>query len=71
IILADEPTGNLDYKTTQEIMHILKKETEKFQTSILMATHDLSLLNFADRALILRDGQLVNYDSQNSQIFFT
>jgi len=58
VLLADEPTGNLDSKTGRHIMSILKQFNEQRGQTILMVTHDASLASQADRVLHLRDGRL-------------
>jgi len=59
ILLADEPTGNLDSKTGAKIMDVLRKFHARTSQTILMVTHDASLAGRADRILHLRDGRLV------------
>ncbi len=59
LILADEPTGNLDPETSQEIMRLLKKLSKEENTAILMATHDLSMVNkFPGRTIEVKKGEL-------------
>ena len=58
IILADEPTGNLDVKTGQEIIELLVKLKEEDNITIISATHDMKMLNISDRILWIRDGKL-------------
>jgi putative ABC transport system ATP-binding protein len=58
ILLADEPTGNLDSKTGKQIMDVLRQCHKDFNQTMLMVTHDLSLAGQADRVLHLRDGRL-------------
>ena len=60
IILADEPTGNLDSKTGSTVMDFLKKLHKEKGTTIIMVTHDKSTAKHADRVEVLRDGQLEN-----------
>jgi putative ABC transport system ATP-binding protein len=60
ILLADEPTGNLDSATSAEIINILIKLTHDQGLTLVMVTHDPEVADQADRKLILRDGQLVN-----------
>lgn len=59
IIYADEPTGNLDHKNTQEVVHLLKEINRELHTTIFMITHDLEVANVADQVLELEDGRLV------------
>jgi len=58
IILADEPTGNLDKKTAEEIMNLLKKFNQMGQT-IIMVTHNTELLKYATRIIKINDGKIV------------
>lgn len=58
IIFADEPTGNLDTKTSFEIMQLIKDITTKNKQTFIMVTHDEEMTEFADRTLFMRDGKL-------------
>jgi len=58
IILADEPTGNLDSKTGDEIFHMLKMLSNKFRRTIIMVTHNPELSESTDRSIFLRDGKV-------------
>lgn len=58
IILADEPTGNLDLKTGTEIIHLLKKLNKEQGVTIISATHDLKMLDISDRIVWIRDGKV-------------
>ncbi len=59
IILADEPTGNLDSKSSDEIVELLQKSNREYQQTIIMITHNLEIANMADRILKIEDGKLV------------
>lgn len=59
IILADEPTGNLDSKASKEIMDLLRLSNEKYGQTIIMITHDMNLAKTADRIITLEDGHIV------------
>ena len=59
IILADEPTGNLDSKSSDEIMELLKLSNKKYNQTIIMITHNLELASQADRIIKLEDGRIV------------
>ena len=62
MILADEPTGNLDPELSQEIMQILLRENEEKGTTVLVATHDRSLMNTLDKPILFLDnGRMVSY----------
>lgn len=60
IILADEPTGNLDSKNSKEVMELLKISVKKYNQTLIMITHDLNLAEEADRVIRIEDGNLVN-----------
>jgi putative ABC transport system ATP-binding protein len=58
IILADEPTGNLDIKTGKEVFDLLKMLSSKFRRTIVMVTHNPELAEATDRAIFIRDGMV-------------
>ena len=58
IILADEPTGNLDSKSSDEIVELLKKSNKEFNQTIIMITHNMEIAKEADRIIKLEDGTL-------------
>lgn len=58
IILADEPTGNLDSRTTVEVMGLLKASSERYNQTILMVTHNESIAQACDRIIRIEDGQI-------------
>ena len=62
IIFADEPTGNLDTKTTLEVLHILKDVVHNGGNTLIMVTHDNNLAAFADRRIHIIDGEIVYED---------
>lgn len=62
IILADEPTGNLDSKSSDEIIELLKNSNKKFNQTIIMITHNLELAAAADRIIKIEDGHIVAGD---------
>lgn len=59
LILADEPTGNLDSKTSQEVIGLLKMMNRKFNQTIIMITHNEELALLADRVIHIEDGKIV------------
>ncbi|WP_131667494.1 lipoprotein-releasing ABC transporter ATP-binding protein LolD [Psychrobacter pygoscelis] len=61
LVLADEPTGNLDYDNAQSVFGLLSELQETLQTALLMVTHDRNLAALADRQLLLRSGQWEQY----------
>lgn len=60
IVLADEPTGNLDSRTSQDVLGLLKVTGEKFGQTIVMITHNPDLAQLADRIVRIEDGKIVN-----------
>lgn len=58
IIFADEPTGNLDSKTTYEVMALLKRIIKKYNTTLIMITHNLEIADEADRIITVSDGKI-------------
>lgn len=58
IIFADEPTGNLDTKTSFEVMKLIKDMTKRNNQTFIMVTHDDEMTEFADRTLFMRDGKI-------------
>lgn len=59
IILADEPTGNLDSKTGQEVLGLLKQTAERFGQTLVMITHNLEIAQLADRIVRIEDGKII------------
>ena len=59
IILADEPTGNLDTKSSDEIIQLLKKANKEYKQTIIMITHNLEIAKLADRIIQLEDGKII------------
>ena len=62
IILADEPTGNLDSKTSQDVLSLLKVTSQKFSQTIVMITHNEEIAQMADRIIRIEDGKIVTRD---------
>lgn len=60
ILLADEPTGNLDNKTGNEVLSLLKLSQMNFKQTVLLVTHDLTLAKSADRIITIEDGHIAN-----------
>ena len=58
IVLADEPTGNLDPKASNEIMHLLKTSNRELNQTIIMITHNMELAKAADRTIMIEDGKI-------------
>ena len=59
IILADEPTGNLDTKSSNEILQLLKSANEEYKKTIIMITHNLEIAKLANRIIQLEDGKII------------
>ncbi|SHI06078.1 putative ABC transport system ATP-binding protein [Clostridium collagenovorans DSM 3089] len=64
IIFADEPTGNLDSKNTQEVLELLAKSIKKYNQTLVMITHDPEIAKTADRIIVLKDG--VAYEGEEA-----
>ena len=60
IILADEPTGNLDSRMSKDVMNMLKVISEKYSQTLIVVTHDESIAQLADRVIHIRDGKIMN-----------
>ncbi len=67
IIFADEPTGNLDSKTTKEVMELMVNLCRKYNETLVLVTHDRDLALYADRIITLQDGAVVS-DERNQSI---
>jgi putative ABC transport system ATP-binding protein len=63
VVFADEPTGNLDSKSSEEVLLLLRRSVDEFGQSVVMVTHDPEAASHADRLIVLRDG-LVVHDAQ-------
>ena len=72
LLLADEPTGNLDTKAAKDVMNIFTTINSELNTSILMVTHDPYIASFCDRVIFIKDGNLYNeiYKGDNKSIFY-
>ena len=64
LILADEPTGNLDTESTKEVINLLKKENEENGTTVIIVTHNLEIAKICNRVITLKDGSIIN-DTKN------
>ncbi|MGN0714191.1 MAG: ATP-binding cassette domain-containing protein, partial [Anaerovoracaceae bacterium] len=60
IILADEPTGNLDSRTTQDVMGLLKVTSQKFRQTMVVITHNEEIAQMADRIIRIEDGRILH-----------
>lgn len=60
IILADEPTGNLDAKSSNEIIELLKKANKEYNQTVILITHNLEIAKQADRIIEIKDGKIIN-----------
>lgn len=65
LLLADEPTGNLDSKAGREIIELLKLSNQKYKQTIIMITHDHNLALCADRIITLEDGKIISDEKNN------
>lgn len=60
LLLADEPTGNLDSNSSKEIIELLKLSNKKYEQTIIMITHDQKLALNADRIITIDDGKIIS-----------
>ncbi len=65
IILADEPTGNLDLRTGKEIIELLKELNQEKGVTVISATHDLKMIDVSDRVIWIRDGQIARIEDRS------
>jgi putative ABC transport system ATP-binding protein len=72
LILADEPTGNLDSKTSRDVLELLSSLSSTGQTTIVMVTHDPIAASYCDRVLFIKDGEFFNevYGDDRRQTFY-
>jgi putative ABC transport system ATP-binding protein len=60
VVFADEPTGNLDSKASEEVLRLLRTAVDEFGQTVVMVTHDPEAASYADRLVVLRDGLVVH-----------
>src|SRR2546428_90876 len=60
VVFADEPTGNLDSKTSNDVLDLLRQAVDDFGQTVVMVSHDANAASFADRLLVLADGRIVH-----------
>ena len=60
VVFADEPTGNLDSKSSAEVLDLLRRSVDEFGQTVIMVTHDATAAAYADRLLVLADGRIVH-----------
>jgi putative ABC transport system ATP-binding protein len=60
VVFADEPTGNLDSKASEEVLKLLRQAVDEFGQTVVMVTHDAHAASFADRLIVLADGRVVH-----------
>jgi putative ABC transport system ATP-binding protein len=67
VILCDEPTGNLDSKTSGEVLTLLKRLNAEQNTTFLIVTHDAKIASLCDRVIQMDDGLIINSDAQHEE----
>ena len=60
VVLADEPTGNLDSRSSDEVVQMLRQTVDQWQQTIILVTHDPRVAAYADRIVFLKDGKIVD-----------
>ena len=68
LLLADEPTGALDSKTSTEIMNLLVSLNKTEALTIILITHDLKVAKYAQRVITMSDGQVISDEQQKGQV---
>jgi len=71
IILADEPTGNLDYETGKKVIELIDKSVRQKNKTMIMATHSKEVMGLADKLFMLKDGKLIEMDKEELYAGFT
>jgi len=71
IILADEPTGNLDYETGKKVIELIDKSVRQKNKTMIMATHSKEVMGLADKLFMLQDGKLIEMDKEELYAWFT
>jgi putative ABC transport system ATP-binding protein len=66
VVFADEPTGNLDSKASEEVLELLRTAVDEFGQTVVMVTHDPEAASYADRLVVLRDGLVVHHGDAGS-----
>ena len=66
VVYADEPTGNLDSKTTVEVMEMIRRFARKFNQTIIMVSHDAEMASYADRIITLKDGEIISDEQRGN-----
>jgi putative ABC transport system ATP-binding protein len=64
VVFADEPTGNLDSKSSGEVLDLLRRAVDEFGQTVIMVTHDATAASYADRLIVLADGRVVHDGAQ-------
>lgn len=67
IVLADEPTANLDHKTGESILQLMKDVNDKFKTTFIFSTHDWRVMEIANRLVRIEDGQIATQDAKKDE----
>ncbi len=67
IIFADEPTGNLDVKSSDEVMHLLLKANKEYKQTIIMITHNMEIASLASRIITIADGKIIGDTNEASR----
>ena len=68
LLLCDEPTGALDYKTSKDILELLERINDKYKTTIIIVTHNDAIKNMAHRVMKLRDGKITKIETNSFRI---
>lgn len=67
VVFADEPTGNLDSKTSKEIMNIIKQMAKESNQTIVMVTHDINIAKYANKIINIHDGKIISVEQEENK----
>ena len=65
IVFADEPTGNLDSKTTEMVMSLIVEKIHQNDQTMILVTHDNTIARYADRVVTIKDGNIINIQTKS------
>ena len=68
VMFADEPTGNLDSKTSKEMMNLMRRVVNEHKKTLVMVTHDDSLAAIADKVIRIVDGQIISIEDKGKKV---
>ena len=67
IVFADEPTGNLDSRTSEDVMNLMRRLVNEKKQTLIMVTHDNNLASYADRIFHIKDGKIIKIEEKRQE----